>query len=62
MSLRFREEVQEVLYEQAESILTKGNTMPIVGLTVIGTKLAYDGSELRRLANKKNLFGRYGLV
>ena len=36
--------------------------MPIVGLTVIGTKLAYDGSELRRLANKKNLFGRYGLV
>lgn len=31
-------------------------------LVVIGKKLAYDSVELRRLANQKNLFGRYGHV
>ena len=31
-------------------------------LVVIGTKLAYDSLELRRLAVERNLFGRYGRV
>ena len=31
-------------------------------LVVIGTKLAYDSLELRRLAVQKNLFGRHGRV
>ena len=53
----FREATKIAVYEQ--EIYEKDDQGNFV---VVGTRLAYDSTELRRLAIEKNLFGRYGRV
>ena len=55
----YREATKDAAYQQEiydPSAQEKGD------LVVTGTKLAYDSLELRRLAVRENLFGRYGRV
>jgi len=55
----FKEDTKDAAYQQEiydPAAQDKGE------LVVIGTKLAYDSLELRRLAVQRNLFGRHGSV
>jgi hypothetical protein len=57
----FREAAKVAAYEQPIYEMDEQGNLKSE-LIVVGTKLAYDAIELRRLAVRQNLFGRFGKV